>query len=350
MYLKTLYQGTTIVAYLVDNEENNPSEIDGVPVLHIDQKCELNGALPVYLGTRGIFHERITQKLNLLGIQKVIPVTQEMDRELRNAFVPRYFQQNGWRFQKLKNACGIKDSNFTCDKAIEDMGEACIYVVKSLFDKSIREEAPMNEYEVGLQVGAALSNEKRRDCLYFDDMGEHISQRNRQFCELTALYWIWKNAREGVVGIEHYRRHFLLEHDWYAAMINNEVDVVLTVPLYVHPSIAENYRQRHEKKPWEVMREILKGQEEMYREAVDYFENTGCYSPCNMLIAKKEVFDLLCEWLFPILFETTQKIGEFQDFYQNRYPGFLAERLISFFFHYHRKRYKLVYVDKYFLN
>ena len=29
-----------------------------------------------------------------------------------------------------------------------------------------------------------------------DNTGEHISQKNRSYCELTVQYWAWKNARE----------------------------------------------------------------------------------------------------------------------------------------------------------
>lgn len=69
-----------------------------------------------------------------------------------------------------------------------------------------------------------------------------------------------------------------------------------------------------------------------------------------MIIARKDVFDRLCEWMFPILFAVADKNGGFEDKYQNRYPGFLSERLISYFFDLHRNEYKMVYADKNFLQ
>ncbi|MEE3481317.1 MAG: DUF4422 domain-containing protein, partial [Lachnospiraceae bacterium] len=84
-------------------------------------------------------------------------------------------------------------------------------------------------------------------------------------------------------------------------------------------------------------------------EAESFFENNGLYCPCNMLIARKEVFKRLSAWLFPIIFETQKRIGTIDDAYQNRYPGFLSERLISFWCYEHREEYSIWFADKNFL-
>ena len=42
--------------------------------------------------------------------------------------------------------------------------------------------------------------------------------------------------------------------------------------------------------------------------------------------------------------------GELSDSYQNRYPGFLAERLLTFWCFFYEKKYQVVYADKNFLK
>ena len=88
---------------------------------------------------------------------------------------------------------------------------------------------------------------------------------------------------------------------------------------------------------------------EEYEIAKSFFAG-NLYSPCNMLIAKKNVLDRLCEWLFPILEAVVEHGGEKEDPYMNRYPGFISERLITYFFEKNRDEYSIVYANKNFLN
>ena len=69
-----------------------------------------------------------------------------------------------------------------------------------------------------------------------------------------------------------------------------------------------------------------------------------------MVIFKKNVMEDFYSWLFPILFAVEDKTAVISDKYQNRYPGFMSERLMSFFFYDRRDKYRVVYSDKTFLK
>ena len=69
-----------------------------------------------------------------------------------------------------------------------------------------------------------------------------------------------------------------------------------------------------------------------------------------MLITRKEVLNDYCAWLFPILFYCEEHCEKKHDAYQNRYIGFLAERLLSIYFIHHEDDFKIVHVRKHFIE
>ncbi|MCI8795436.1 MAG: DUF4422 domain-containing protein [Dorea sp.] len=337
-YLQYLYPDIRVKAYLFDNEETNPDKIGEIPVLRLNGDMPKDTDCPVYICTRGVYHSQIIERLKQIGFEKIYPVTAELDRQFRNAYLKKYFISIGKKFPKIDS--------------LEDETEksAAVYVVRSIFDAPLRQPYRLASYEKEIQAGAALTEKRITKRMITDDIEDNISARNKQFCELTVLYWIWKNAREDIVGLAHYRRHFILPEDWVERMKKNAVDVILPVPLYVAPSVADNYKKRHDPADWDYMMKYLKrNHESEYSEAKDFF-GKNLYSPCNMFIMRKEVLRELCEWLFPIVFEAAGYGGTKEDHYQNRYPGFLSERLISFYFERYSYRYKVAYADKNFLT
>ena len=51
---------------------------------------------------------------------------------------------------------------------------------------------PQENYKV-LLVGAYRGH-VYGDC--FDDTGDNISEKNANYCELTGVYWLWKNLQK----------------------------------------------------------------------------------------------------------------------------------------------------------
>lgn len=344
-YLSFLYPKIAIEAYLVDDLSQNDSSIQGVRVYELRESSPLDLKLPVFIATKGIYHVGIEEQLKQIGFHTVIPVTVDVDNWLRNAYVEKCFETANRSFIKLENM-QLSDSN---RQSAVDL-KACIYMAKSIYDKPLQSSYMSPFYERAIQVGAALTDDRLELGILTDSDGDNISSKNRQYCELTALYWIWRHAAEDVIGLSHYRRHFILPDYWLEIMACNNIDVVLPVPTYVASSIDGNYRERHDPSDWGYLLEYLKDNlSEDYEIAKTVFSG-NLYSPCNMFIMRRDILNELCTWMFPILDAVVEHGGEKEDTYLNRYPGFISERLITLFFYKNRDKYKIAYADRSFTS
>ena len=192
-----------------------------------------------------------------------------------------------------------------------------------------------------------------------DDTGDNISALNPWYCELTALYWAWKNDLDAdYIGLTHYRRSFDFgakgfnrlrrinhcnEDYFYSHSVFDEnelqkYDVIL--PTYQHfcLSIAVNLCKNHVKKDVEILEDVVS---RLYPEYLEDYKDVflgNIYAPCNMLVARKEVFQGYCKWLFDILFEFSKRMSVPFDPYQPRVFGFYSERLMLVYMRHHKLR------------
>lgn len=223
-----------------------------------------------------------------------------------------------------------------------------VYTVKCHADRPLKEDVARFSWEKEIQAGAALTD--ARICDIRDDSGENISDKNRQYCELTALYWIWKHGQSDYVGLGHYRRHFELTEEQLRKLAVSDIDVVLTIPMFVSPNVLEVYRRDHVGEDWDVMCSAVRVLCPEYLPALKSVENSQFYYAYNMFIMRREILDNYCSWLFPILSYCEGHCQKKEDSYQDRFIGFLAERLLSVYFLYHEKDYRIVHARKHFME
>jgi len=68
-------------------------------------------------------------------------------------------------------------------------------------------EMPKDKMYVPVQVGA----EGKKDIGYTkDNTGDNISSKNSMYCELTGLYWAWKNLDADYIGLALIKNFFLV--------------------------------------------------------------------------------------------------------------------------------------------
>lgn len=168
-----------------------------------------------------------------------------------------------------------------------------------------------------------------------DNTGEHISEKNPHFCELTGLYWIWKNRHEAYKGLVHYRRYFmqggqvLSESDIRRLLA--DCDVILPPQEYLRESAWQEFslHSGHEQ-DLTLLRQAVETIDAAYLPSFDKVMAGNRLHLFNMLIAREEVFDAYCDWLFAVLFELEKHV-DMTGYtpYQQRLYGFLSERLLN---------------------
>ena len=170
-----------------------------------------------------------------------------------------------------------------------------------------------------------------------DNKKDNISDKNENYCELTGLYWIWKNDNESdIVGISHYRRYFTLKLNKIIVSKNiqkilDKYDVIIPKNEYYKESVEEQYCNASGfSEDLELLRKILSEKYPDYIESYDKIMKRNYISQYNMMICKKKLFNDYCKWLFDILFELEKNIdlSKYND-YQKRIYGFLSERLLN---------------------
>lgn len=226
-----------------------------------------------------------------------------------------------------------------------------VYMVKSHKDKPLKNQRELPEWMIPIQVGAADARERVAGVL--DSSGDNISHKNVNYCELTALYWIWKNrltGRDGNVcnyfGLFHYRRWLEVKDDELEKMFVHDIDVLLPFPTMHEPDIRSHHARYVTESDWVAMLKALKELEPEYYAAYDRIFSQEYLYNYNILIAKADVMERYCEWLFPIL-ERTEELSEPKGWERaDRYIGYIAENLLTLYFMYHREEINIAHTGR----
>lgn len=201
---------------------------------------------------------------------------------------------------------------------------------------------PDDDVYLPVHVGAA----GKADLGYTrDDTGDNISEKNPNFCELTALYWAWKNLDADYVGLVHYRRYFshtqwamttetkrrnILHSDDFQRLLQAAPVIVPGKRNYVIETTQSQYEHAHYSGDLKAVKELLHQQCPQYDPAFELVMQRTWGHRFNMFVMRRDYYDAYCSWLFSLLFELEKRLDISQyDAYQARVYGFLAERLLD---------------------
>lgn len=334
----------SIDAFMVTDLQDNPDNLLGVRVVALEEGKKLYKDSLIIIAALERYLAQIKSNLDREGFRNVISLGFESDlwSGLRGNYFRSYLRKRGDKYTTLENELPKISGNSRPQKCMH------LYNVRCHADKPIFVNARSFQWEIPIQAGAALTDIKIAKVS--DDTGDNISLKNPKYCELTALYWIWKNDMADYVGLSHYRRHFDLTEESIERLMKSDIDIVLTIPILNFPNVKAAYENDHVKRDWDVMIEAIKELFPDYYNTAITVQNGIYYYAYNMFISRRHILNEYCEWLFAILDYCEKKCEPKRDKYQNRFLGFLAERLMTIFFIHNKERWKITHCNKNFFS
>lgn len=177
-----------------------------------------------------------------------------------------------------------------------------------------------------------------------DNTGDNISNKNANYCELTGLYWAWKNLPAEYIGLCHYRRYFtrsnpcscskkkqviLTKAEW-EELINEHPIIVPDKRKYYIETNRSHYNHSHYAKDLDLTEKIIQEKYPQYSEAFSKVMERTWAHMFNMFVMRRDYFDEYCNWLFDVLQELEKRtdITDY-DVVEARIYGYISELLLD---------------------
>ena len=198
---------------------------------------------------------------------------------------------------------------------------------------------PAEDCYLPVQAGAALN--PPLEGIMGDDTGDNISRKNPNYCELTVLYWAWKNLNADAIGLAHYRRYFAagrLGDKWGRVATGPQMEKALqksglVLPVkrrYFIETSYSQYAHAHHARDLDETRQILAEGWPEYLPAFDRVMKRTSGHRFNMFIMGRQLLDEYCTWLFGVLEQLEGRL-DIRSYSLNdaRVFGFVSERLLD---------------------
>lgn len=332
--LKTTYNCIPS-AFLISERGANPLEIDGIPVKILTEWSTSNKEMMYLIAVPESHHAVIAGLLfeHKIDSEQIIFVGNKLENKIMGDF---YSEMP--LFMTVQQMLAIKKP------VIE------VFQAKSHVDHTLQNPINIPNYVCPIQVGAELTDQLILDRR--DNEGDNISLKNKNYCELTATYYAWKHSSADYKGICHYRRIFDISDQQIQRLIEKKSkwDVVLPYPSIHYPNISGQHSRYINESDWEAMCCALKETAPAYYEKFREIFSGPYFYNYNMLIARKEVYDDYCSFIFSVL-ERTEELTFPKGWERaDRFAGYLGENLTTLYFMANRDKLKMVHAGKIWLT
>lgn len=341
--MKELWPEDDVLCFLVTSGEDNPAVLSGLPVCELahfaaGKTQEEKDTIAVYIATPE----------NVMG---------GIERCLDEAGLYRHIRFDSARWSSMQKMAFVKNTKYMPLEAWPvgfHKAEVKVYKMIHHKDKRLRTACVDADYIVPIQVGAAKTDVRIAEIT--DCTGDHISDKNGNYSELTGLYWIWKNRIRNkyygdgcYYGLFHYRRMLELSDDDLLRLADNGIDVVLPWPMPYEPDIEEHHRRYLSDAEWAVVQQALQEVHPEYAEAFKQILKQEYLYNYNIIVARSQVLDAYCSWLFPVLFRIEEINDPKGEKAPNRFIGYVGETLETLYFMSNKEKFKIAHVGCKFL-
>lgn len=191
--------------------------------------------------------------------------------------------------------------------------------------------------------GAALATKKLNHKIKRDDIGDNISRKRVLYCEFSVMYWAWKNTNYDYYGLCHYRRYLsfakerfdydirdMYHEDYlekktikkhnlgnkkiidehlnnYDVIVGNSFDAAkLCTTDGFKKKVGEHYlaaKDFYFDSTHKIVTDLINKYTPKYNDAFRAYFNSEKIYAYNCFVMKKQYFNELCEFIFPIMFE-----------------------------------------------
>lgn len=335
--IKALHPEIEIECFLVSEIGNNASTLGGIPVRELQEFV-----------SRKSEDEKDDMEILIATPENVMD---EIESSLEAAGIYGYIRLDSVRWADLQERAFVRSRIFTPISTYPvgcKMPDIEVYKMVHFKDKPLRSGYTYPDFFKSVQVGAAIAENLLVELT--DDKGESISDKNGNYSELTGLYWMWKNRVQSdgsngdmYYGLAHYRRFLDLSEDDLKRLAANGIDVVLPYPMPYEPDMEAHHKRYLTDPEWAAVLQALEELQPTYIEASKKILKQNYMYNYNVILAKRNVLNRYCSWLFPLLF----RIEEINDpdgvKPPNRYIGYVAETLESIYFMNHQDDMKIAH-------